>query len=179
MIVNPYPDKRLMDGDSVRRAWIEPVYTEDLMVLPEALQRGAEIYATARPFRYKITMRGGDVVAGVIPAGMRTDGTSTPRALHWYADNDSGRHLGAAILHDFLFVAWQRLEPATIDLQALRFRFANRVFYHAMRAHGVRWLKARLMWRAVHLWGWDWFLEEDGTLFLTDDELAAAWGGRA
>lgn len=159
--MNPYPDALLSKSWRVATAWVEPVYSHDL--LPYAGDEAP--FETARSFKHRIVMKSGAVLEGEIPDAMLTDGTSVPRALRWYADDNSGRHLSAAMLHDWLFVAWQQLEPVNDALQRQRFKFANAVFYHAMRAAGVRRTKAWLMWFAVHRKGWSWFIDPDGKLF--------------
>lgn len=159
--MTPYPDHLLTKRWRVKRAWVEPAYESDLLPYdgPEAP------YKTARPLRYRVVMKSGDVIEGEIPAGMLTDGATVPRALRWYADDNSGPHLGPALLHDLDYVRWQKLLKATEALQRQRFKFANAVFYHAMRAAGIRRTKAWAMWFSVKRWGWPMFVQPDGRLF--------------
>lgn len=77
----------------------------------------------------------------VLP-GFATDGVSIPRALRWWADPYSGRHVAAAVIHDGLY-ATQFTTRAEAD----------QLFLEALRACGVRRSQARLMWLAVRIFG--------------------------
>lgn len=85
----------------------------------------------------------------VVPSGMLTDLTSVP----WAARSLVGRvgpQLEAAIVHDFLFIAWQDIdggEPRKRD-----FEFANEVMLQAMIAAGVGYLKRNTIYAAVSTW---------------------------
>lgn len=72
-----------------------------------------------------------------IPSGMFTDLASVPRLGRLFVER-VGPHLEAAIVHDFLFIAWQDL-PDTDDRRPTprRFDFANEVMNQAMIAAGV------------------------------------------
>lgn len=78
----------------------------------------------------------------VVPAGFECDLASVPRVLWWWASPD-GKYRAAAVIHDFLY-----------RTQECSRRAADAVFYHAMRAAGVRRTQALAMWAGVRLGGW-------------------------
>jgi len=82
----------------------------------------------------------------VVPAGFVTDFASTPRAI-WAWLPPTGRYMGAAVVHDYLYVVngCTRAE-------------ADRVFLEAMQDAGVNVVRRRLMYWAVRAFGqapWD------------------------
>ena len=87
-----------------------------------------------------------------VPGGTLTDLASVPRLLRWYVGR-VGPHLEAAILHDYLYVAWQFNEhdPTRERLLQMR-RFADDLMLAAMRATGMG-CKARLIHLAIRLCG--------------------------
>lgn len=84
----------------------------------------------------------------VVPQGFRTDLASTPRTV-WRMMPRWGPWSGAAIVHDFLY----RTKPPGID----RWK-ADRILYELMKADGVVYGDARVIYRAVREFGqlaWD------------------------
>lgn len=82
----------------------------------------------------------------VVPSGMLTDLASVPRFARLLVGR-VGPHLEAAIVHDFLFIAWQDLDdhpPRKSD-----FRFSNNVMLAAMVAAGVSWWRRNMIYLAV------------------------------
>ena len=100
-------------------------------------------YIVERAYRCTFTVDG-EARELVVPAGMLTDLTSVPRLARWLVGR-VGPHLEAAILHDFLFIAWQdvRVDGAPKQPRREDFAFANEVMEAAMAAAGVaRWKRA-------------------------------------
>lgn len=85
-------------------------------------------------------------VVWVVPDGFTTDGASIP-PLCWplVGHPYSPSSLRAAILHD-----WMCRNPAAHGLPSAA---VHRVFFDALRADGVAWLRARAMWWAVRWCG--------------------------
>lgn len=84
-----------------------------------------------------------------VPKGFVFDGASIPRWL-WslVGSPQTGRYRDAAIIHDWLYYrgrVWPRDYRPRKD--------ADRVFYEAMRANGVGYERATLMYWAVRLFG--------------------------
>ncbi|MEM7500243.1 MAG: DUF1353 domain-containing protein, partial [Pseudomonadota bacterium] len=67
----------------------------------------------------------------VVPAGMLTDLASVPAIARWFVGR-VGPHLEAAILHDYLFIAWQELPGH--GARSRDFDFANAMMMAAMEA---------------------------------------------
>lgn len=78
----------------------------------------------------------------VIPAGLKTDLASTPRAI-WWLYPPFGLYTGAAIVHDYLY-AKQPFPRASCDV----------IFLEAMKADGVSWITSEIIYHAVRLFGW-------------------------
>ncbi len=75
----------------------------------------------------------------IVPRGMLTDLTSVPWAFRGIV-NRVGPWLEAAIVHDFLTIAWRTMDG---DGSAERRKFADDIMFAAMEAAGVgvrRWL---------------------------------------
>lgn len=77
-----------------------------------------------------------------IPAGFRTDFASIPR-LFWVLVAPLGRHLLAALLHDWLY--WEQIETR---------ERADKVFLNVMEERGVLWGVRMSMYYAVRVFGW-------------------------
>ena len=97
-----------------------------------------------------------------VPKGMLSDLASVPRAFRWLVGR-VGPHLEASIIHDYLYIAWQRQGLAPDEHMR---RFADRLMLVAMNAAGMR-CKARLIYWAVRLFGcWAFFGKNPGPLVL-------------
>lgn len=77
----------------------------------------------------------------VVPAGFDTDFASVPRIPFAYLVAGDTAH-ASAVVHDYLY----RYGKCTR-------KQADEVFLEAMAAEGVPWWRARLMYRAVRLFG--------------------------
>ncbi|MEL6677604.1 MAG: DUF1353 domain-containing protein [Pseudomonadota bacterium] len=125
-------------------------------------------YIVAKPFtaRYWVS-RKEDPITITVPEGMLTDLTSVPPPLRGFV-NRVGPHLEAAILHDYLFVAWIILDREPLPRY---FHFANDLMRIALnRAGGPRWQQAAINFAVRTYIGWRVFVERDdpSTLFVHD-----------
>lgn len=79
-------------------------------------------------------------------AGLEFDGASIPRLLCSLVGSPfDGDYRDTALIHDRGYQ--DRMQPrASVD----------RMMYHAMRASGLRWSKARLIYLAVRVFGPQW-----------------------
>jgi hypothetical protein len=77
-----------------------------------------------------------------VPAGFVIDGASVPRLLEWFFGR-YGRHLLAAIVHDWLYHAQTRSRAES-----------DRIFHEYMIARGVPESAAWAMWAGVRAGGW-------------------------
>ncbi|MEM6944954.1 MAG: DUF1353 domain-containing protein, partial [Pseudomonadota bacterium] len=109
-----------------------------------------------------------------VPKGMLTDLTSVPRVGRWFVGR-VGPHLEAAIVHDFLFIAWQ--DPEGREPKVRDFEFANEVMRVAMKQAKVHIFKRRVIITAVSSFvGWSIFRERDAKprYIRVPDDLDAA-----
>lgn len=100
-----------------------------------------------------------------VPSGMLTDLASVPRIARGIVGR-VGPHLEAAIVHDFLFLAWQDLpghEPQRSD-----FRFANEVMAQAMIAAKAGFFRRNAILAAVSsIFAWRLFKDPNpGTRYV-------------
>ena len=108
-------------------------------------------YIVAQPYTARYTLNGKEERL-TVPGGLLTDLASVPRPLRWYVGR-VGPHLEAAILHDYLYVAWQfkKNDPTSERMMQMR-RFADDLMLAAMRETGMG-CKARLIHLAIRWCG--------------------------
>ena len=96
---------------------------------------------------YRVTWTDGDgtEVEIVVPRGMLTDLASVPPVFRSLVSR-VGPWLEAAVVHDFLTIAWRVLDG---DGTAQRRLFADDVMWAAMDAAKVSWWRKRLIYGAV------------------------------
>lgn len=101
---------------------------------------------------YAVSWHSGDGIWRqiVVPEGFLTDLTSVPRLLRWVAGR-VGPWLEAAVVHDYLYVAWQDL-PEHEPTRENR-RFADDIMYAAMKEADVNWVMRGLIHAAVSVFG--------------------------
>ena len=131
----------------------------------EAVQarRGEDAnYVLSRTYEAAITVKhtGSDKTASipvVVPNGFLTDLSSVPWYGRW-AVSRVGPHLEASIVHDWLYVAWQKEDrDPTDDMR----RFADDVFRQAMKEATVGSFKTWLIHLTVRMGGKKSFFDED------------------
>ena len=143
---DPYPHRKW------HRIWGFS-YESDLHLLRlrrglPGIRREAQ-YIVAKPYLVSFKLDDEGVRRNItVPKGMLTDLASVPRPLRWYAGR-VGPHLEAAVVHDFLYVAWQDL--GMLPTGSMR-RFADRIMLTAMLAAGMC-SRAHAIYRAVRLGG--------------------------
>jgi hypothetical protein len=89
-----------------------------------------------------------------VPAGTKSDGASTPRAL-WIDMPPFGSYWIACVLHDHLYRA-TTLDKATCD----------HALYNAMIALGVPEIIAGEIYQGVHIGGWRSFDQDRAALLI-------------
>ena len=100
---------------------------------------------------YRVRFRLDEQVREItVPAGMLTDLTSVPRVARWLIGR-VGRHLEAAIVHDFLYIGWQDL-PGREPLEEDR-RFADELMRVAMVAANVNSAMRFIIFWAIRIFG--------------------------
>lgn len=85
----------------------------------------------------------------VVPVNFRFDLASIPAFARFYISNDNPRVRRPAVIHDWMYAKVGRLGRVTVDRSR-----ADKIFYHALLAEGVRKGQAYVMWLAVRWGGW-------------------------
>ena len=80
-----------------------------------------------------------------VPKGTKTDGASVPRWAWSVFPPFAGKHLKAAVVHDYYCQVKNKPWAAV-----------HRVFYDALKTAGVDWLSAKTMYAAVYRFGPKW-----------------------
>ena len=152
---NPYPDH---DWDSISHfVYLDPlVLYRHTMAVDVGEGRKAD-FVVGRDYRVAFKLDGEDRTI-TVPRGMTTDLVSVPRLLRSIV-GQVGPHLEGAIVHDFLYIAWQDI-PGRGATDADRW-FADRLFLRAMRAAGMGWLEAHPIYHAVAGMGGPTYRERD------------------
>lgn len=84
----------------------------------------------------------------VVPRGFSTDFASVPRVL-WSVAPPIGRHTMAAVVHDWLY--YKKIGSR---------KWADLVFYEAMKRSSTGWWRRQIYYRAVRLFGWIFWMKE-------------------
>ncbi len=107
-----------------------------------------EQYLIAKNYVVHAQLDGENVQEIEVPAGAVTDLASVPRVFRWYVGR-VGRHLEASIVHDWLYVAWQKCGLAPTDDMRL---FSDKVMLAAMLASGMG-CKAHVIYWTIRVFG--------------------------
>ena len=113
----------------------------------------------------------GDKKSVTVPKGMLSDLTSVPRPFRGIVGR-VGPHLEAAIVHDYLYMAWQLKPPhmTAREMSQMR-RFSDDLMLTAMKAAGMG-SKAHVIYVAVRLFGKCIFRKRaPDPLILSEDKL--------
>lgn len=137
-------------------------YDTDLVILRmrEACSMGEDReadYIVAAP--YTVSFRiDGEPRSITVPAGMLTDLASVPFFLRWLIER-IGPHLEAAIVHDFLFIAWPYVDGEADRMPTRQnWLFANRVMIAGLQRAGVpAWMCWGIAWALSTPFSWNIF----------------------
>ncbi len=148
LMVNPYPDGRV----GVVMAHLE----SDLVLLrtAEDLQNrdhGSDVYVLGADFTARWEAddgKGGTVTA---PAGFITDLTSVRWMFRWFVSR-AGPWLEAAVVHDYLYIAWQVLGDR--GNRSHDRKFADDLMFASMTAAKVGHIRKWVIYLAVRAGGW-------------------------
>lgn len=150
-IAAPYPNTKDISKEIVRFKYVSSLA---LVREPKSItgRSGPDPnYIVGKPYKAKYKLDGdADWRAIVVPAGMLTDLASVPRPARSFVGR-VGRHLEAAILHDYLYLAWQDQDGGIPDEKERN--FADRLFRAAMVAARVPRYKRWAIFRSVDLFG--------------------------
>lgn len=145
--MNPYPDAPVEIAAFRYDSALFLVRLKDAV----KLRTGEDAdYLTARPYAVSWRPKDGEWRQIIVPEGLITDLTSVPRWLRWFVGR-VGPWLEAAIVHDYLYLAWQDVPGRTPTEQNRT--FADDIMFAAMKEADVRWWVARLIYWAVSTFG--------------------------
>ncbi|PZX12264.1 uncharacterized protein DUF1353 [Palleronia aestuarii] len=164
---NPYPDEwRSLGGFDYLSALslIRPLNT-----VRKRLGEDGD-YILQHDFDCRIVIDGEERVL-TAPRGLITDLTSVPIPFRIFVGR-VGPWLEAAILHDYLYVAWRFVEGRGVRPRDRL--FADRVMLLAMEAAGVGFVRRHAIYLSLRLFGARGYATEDSPVFadLGDPALA-------
>ncbi|MEM9247248.1 MAG: DUF1353 domain-containing protein [Pseudomonadota bacterium] len=148
--VSPYPE-----GSTGVRSL---TYRDDLTLLrfkDAARTRTGEDAKFVLGADYRVTWINGDDIPQdiVVPRGLLTDLTSVPPLFRGLVGR-VGPWLEAAVVHDYLTIAWRILDgQGTVE----RRRFADDIMWAAMTAAKVGFLRKALIYSALRVYAWIYF----------------------
>ena len=102
-------------------------------------------WMTLAPFAY----RDADGALYIVPANFTNDLASVPRVF-WGALDPTNDVAPAALVHDWLYATRGVVRPWLPRITRAQ---ADTIFYRALRANGVGYIRARAMWAAVRVGG--------------------------
>ena len=160
---NPYPKKPV---EVVSYEYLTPLLLVRGLNAPKTRKGRDAKYILAADFTISYRTADDKLHFVTAPAGMVTDLTSSP--VHSVVA-PTGPWLEAAIIHDYLYVAWEAVqyhEPTKQDRA-----FADDILLAGCKAAGVGWFKRNAIYTAVRAGGWKPFYSKDGVSFLTAKQL--------
>jgi len=148
-VSNPYPDSTAAIVDfrfDTGLFLMRPKYAVRRYEMSEDAD-----YVLARDFTVSYRLEGEDAFRSItVPAGMLTDLASVPRLFRGFVGR-VGPHLEAAIVHDYLYLAWQLIEGHGAR-EADR-NFADRLMLAGMKESGVHWFHLNGIFKSISLAG--------------------------
>jgi hypothetical protein len=172
---NPYPSPGWTAISDFEYVTPLRLYREVEAVLMRQGEDADYIVSDDYRVRYQLD---GELREITVPAGMLTDLASVPRVARWLVDR-VGPHLEAAIVHDFLYIAWQDVVGGREPLEDDR-RFADELMRVAMEAANVGGTSRRIIHGAVRSFGGPAYETRNPRRYWRPDAPAApATGDRA
>jgi len=143
----PYPDQSVV-GSEVR-------FENDLVLFrakEDLIGRdgGDDVYLVGAPKTVEWKGQGGQCGRITVPLAFITDLTSVPRPMRWLISR-AGPWLEAAVVHDYLYVAWDTVERGVARERDRK--FADDIMLAAMLAAEVPRWQARVIYFAVRTFG--------------------------
>ena len=163
--MNPYPTCEVGITDY---RYLTPLHLMRGVNAPKSRKGRDAVYILSKDFSVEWADEAQNRHIITAPKGMVTDLTSSP--VHSVV-SPTGPWLEAAIIHDYLYVAWEAIdgyEPTKRDR-----KFADKMLLKGCEAANVGWIKRRIIWAAVRAGGWKPFYEKDGVSFLNEDQFNA------
>ena len=175
---NPYPDDWSSMSEITSFCYTEPLCLKRKVT---AVFSDREVdFIVNEPYKikykYKSKKSAGDREKTlIVPAGLVTDLVTIPcgrffrgLATALMGIERTGPHLEATIIHDYLYVAWQRLESKEARVACREhWRFADELFRAGMKEAKKRKCAAWMMYKASRTErGWRMYEETNCTIFV-------------
>jgi len=109
-------------------------------------RKGNQLWQLLDDFKVKV-----DGVVIIVPKGFITNGASVPNAFWWLCPPIAGSFGEAAVVHDYMYFKgskWSDREQA------------DKFLYKIGRALGANWLQAQLVYRAVRMFGGNYWKQD-------------------
>ena len=153
---NPYPDRQVEVGDVALQSDLVLLRTREALINRD---NGEDVYLLGAPFR--VTWKGDGGAGGeiTVPAGFITDLTSVPPLFRLFVSR-AGPWLEAAVVHDYLYIAWQLVDgrgPRDLDR-----KFADDIMFAAMKEANVSAWRRWGIYLALRVAGRWTYQEDDG-----------------
>ena len=151
---NPYPDHQVQVTGVDLKSDLVLLRTREALINRED---GEDVYLVGAPFTVSWMREvglGGEIT---VPAGFITDLTSVPPIFRLFVSR-AGPWLEAAVVHDYLYIAWQLIEgrgPRDLDR-----RFADDIMFAVMKKANVSAWRRWAIYLALRVAG-RWTYEED------------------
>lgn len=148
---NPYPNGPVEVGRVTLDSDLVLLRTREALINRD---NGEDVYLLGAPFR--VTWGGGKIR---VPAGFITDLTSVPPLFRLFVSR-AGPWLEAAVVHDYLYIAWQLVEgrgPRDLDR-----KFADDIMFAAMKEAKVSAWRRCAIYLALRVAGRWTYQEDDG-----------------
>ena len=160
---NPYPDTDWNDITSFKYLTPLHLYREISAV---KMRDGEDAdYLLGQEYKVAYALDNGPLLELTVPKGLLTDLTSTPSITRSLVSR-VGPHLEAAIVHDFLYIAWQ-LIPGR-GAQKRDWDFADKLMRAAMKEAKVSFTKRLLISSALKVFGWPIYRSKNEPPYFVD-----------
>jgi hypothetical protein len=152
-VANPYPETGAKIASVVFCGDLVLFRPKDRLLSVEdgsVIRPANDVYLTGAPYVVRWFTTNGEAREVTVPAGFITDLTSVPGPLRLFAGR-VGPWLEAAVLHDYLYAAWQDY-PQQGHTETDR-RFSDDMMLAAMTASEVPWWQRWGIYLAVRAFG--------------------------
>lgn len=119
-------------------------------------------FVVAAPYTVSYSLDQGPPRQLTVPKGFLSDGVSVLGNT-----SDTRKYLEASIIHDYLYVAWQYLEPPHARKPRKHDQvFADKLFRAALLSCGAGSFNAWTLYKVVKSFGWSVYKEKDPKTFV-------------
>lgn len=161
---NPYPEQTGTITDVTYDTGLVLLRLKDAVKLRDGEDAD---YIVGADYSISYRLDGGPQRTITVPRGLITDLASVPQFARTLVSR-VGPHLEAAIVHDYLYIAWQDFDGGVPRPQDRN--FADALFLEAMVAANVGWVGRNSIHRAVRAFGWWAFASREDSRYVDLDD---------